>query len=83
MAKKGNTVDKREEPRFYMELAIKAMKNSEDELNKDTPNPRVGAVLVFPDGAYETAYRGEYREGDHAEYTLLDKKFRTKDVSDC
>lgn len=83
MAKKGNAEDKREEPRFYMELAIKAMKNSVHELNKDTPSPRVGAVLVFQDGAYETAYRGEYRDGDHAEYTLLDKKFRTKEVSDC
>ncbi len=66
-----------------MQEAIKAMKNSVDEVNKDTPSPRVGAVLVFPDGTYETAYRGEFREGDHAEYTLLDKKFRTRDVSGC
>jgi len=67
-----------------MKLAIEAMKKSVDELNKDAPNPRVGAVLVFPDGTYETAYnRGEFREGDHAEYTLLDKKHRTKDLSDC
>ncbi len=83
MTKKENPKDKREEPRFYMKLAIEAMKNSVDELNKDTPSPRVGAVLVFRDGTYETAYRGEFREGDHAEYTLLDKKFRAKDVSDC
>ncbi len=83
MAKKENFEDKRKEPRFYMELAVEAMKNSVDELNKDTPSPGVGAVLVFPDGIYKTAYRGEYRDGDHAEYTLLDKKFRTKDVSDC
>jgi ATP-dependent DNA helicase RecG len=83
MAKNENTENKRKEPRFYMELAIKAMKKSIDETNKDSPNPRVGAVLVFPDGTYETAYRGEFREGDHAEYTLLDKKFRAKDVSDC
>jgi ATP-dependent DNA helicase RecG len=75
--------DKRKEPRFYMELAIQAMKDSKDELNKNTPSPRVGAVLVFPDGTYETASRGEFREGDHAEYTLLDKKFRTKDLSEC
>ncbi|MCD4691369.1 MAG: hypothetical protein K8R79_00520 [Calditrichales bacterium] len=66
-----------------MEKAIKAMKDSVDERNKDTPSPRVGAVLVFSDGTYKTAYRGEFREGDHAEYTLLDKKFRTKDVSNC
>ena len=75
--------NKRKEPRFYMQEAIKAMKRSVDELNKESPSPRVGAVLVFPDGTYETAYRGEFRAGDHAEYTLLDKKFRTKEVSDC
>ena len=83
MAKEIVVEDKRKEPRFYMELAIQAMKGSKDELNKNTPSPRVGAVLVFPDGTYETASRGEFREGDHAEYTLLDKKFRTKDLSDC
>jgi len=80
MAKKENTEDKRKEPRYYMKLAIETMKRSVDELNKDAPSPRVGAVLVFPDGTCETAYRGEFREGDHAEYTLLDKKFRTKDL---
>jgi len=83
MAKKIVIEDKRKEPRFYMQEAIKAMKNSKDEFNKNTPSPRVGAVLVFPDGTYETACRGEFREGDHAEYTLIDKKFRTKDLSDC
>jgi len=83
MAIKANTEDKRKEPRFYMKLAIETMKRSVDELNKDAPCPRVGAVLVFPDGTYETAYRGEFRDGDHAEYTLLDKKLRTKDLSDC
>jgi ATP-dependent DNA helicase RecG len=83
MAKVESSENKRKEPRFYMELAIQVMKMSVDELTKNTPSPRVGAVLVFPDGAYETAYRGEFREGDHAEYTLLDKKFRTSDLSDC
>ena len=83
MAKKETTNDSRKKPRFYMEEAIRVMKDSVDESNKDIPSPRVGAVLVFPDGTYETACRGEFREGDHAEYTLLDKKFRIKDVSDC
>ena len=66
-----------------MQEAIRVMKDSKDEINKDTPCPRVGAVLVFPDGTYETACRGEFRDGDHAEYTLIDKKFRAKDLSDC
>ncbi len=81
--KRGPTKNCREDPRFYMQEAIKAMKDSVDEKNKSTPNPSVGAVLVFPDGTYDIACRGEFREGDHAEYTLLDKKFRTTDVSNC
>ncbi len=38
------------------------------------PNPLVGAVLVRPDGSVETAARGELREGNHAEFTLLERK---------
>lgn len=83
MVNKSIKEEKRRKPRFYMKLAIEAMKNSVDELNKDAPSPLVGAVIVFPDGTHETAYCGEFREGDHAEYTLLDKKFRTQDLSDC
>lgn len=73
----------RKEPRHYMELAILAMRKSVDESNKNTPSPRVGAVLVFPDGTYEIACRGEFRDGDHAEYTLLDKKNRTNNLTGC
>lgn len=73
----------RKEPRFYMERAIEVMKNSIPEKNKSNPSPNVGAVIVFPDGSFDTASRGELREGDHAEYTLLDKKYRNKDLSDC
>ena len=40
------------------------------------PLPKVGAVLLKPDGTIETAYRGELREGDHAEFTLLERKNR-------
>lgn len=73
----------RKKPRFYMLKAIEAMKDSVPEEGKDNPSPNVGAVIVFPDGRYETAHRGELREGDHAEYTLLDKKFRAEKLSDC
>jgi ATP-dependent DNA helicase RecG len=31
-------------------------------------------VLVKPDGTVDTAFRGELRHGDHAEYTLLERK---------
>ncbi len=36
----------------------------------------MGAVLYKPDGTIETACRGELRHGDHAEYTLLERKNR-------
>ena len=74
---------KRKQPREYMELAIKVMKDSIHENRKDKSSPLVGAVLVFPDGTTDTAFRGEFRDGDHAEYTLLDKKNRAKDLSGC
>ena len=78
-SKTGN----REDPRFYMKLAIEVMKNSVQERAKKDPSPRVGAVLVFPNGDYDTACRGEYREGDHAEYTVMDKKHRGGDLTGC
>lgn len=66
-----------------MEMAVKVMKDSIGEKRDDGKVvPYVGAVLVNPDGEFvEKAHRGEIREGDHAEYTLLDKKLRDKDVT--
>lgn len=62
-----------------MELSIEVMKSSIQEVRADAkPSPFVGAVLVRPDGLVETAYRGELREGDHAEYTLIDRKCRSE-----
>jgi len=74
-------IDKRKTPREYMEMAITVMKNSIHEKRKDKSSPLVGAVLVFPDGSFDTAFRGELRDGDHAEYTVLDKKNRHKNIS--
>jgi len=62
-----------------MQLAIDTMMLSKQEKRTDGKvNPKVGAVLIKPDGSVETAYRGEIRLGDHAEYTLLDKMNRTE-----
>lgn len=70
--------------RFYMELAIEEMMNSEDEPRADgKPNPKVGAVLVFPDGEYITAHRGELRNGNHAEYVLIERKCVNRDLSEA
>lgn len=61
------------DPRKLMELAVEVMRQSVVEPRADDKaSPRVGAVLWKPDGTVETACRGELRQGDHAEYTLLD-----------
>jgi len=60
-----------------MELAIAIMSETEHEPRQDNKAvPLVGAVVYKADGTFETAYRGELREGDHAEYTLLERKNR-------
>lgn len=66
-----------------MELAVEEMKKSVSERRADgKASPKVGAVLVSPAGeVLGAAHRGEMREGDHAEYTLLDRKFRDKNVT--
>lgn len=62
-------------PRKMMEKAIEVMRLSIPEERKDgKPNPLVGAVLLRQDGTIETAARGELREGNHAEFTLLERK---------
>ncbi len=64
-------------PRELMEQAIDVMRNSVNEPREDgKASPLVGAVLFKPDGTIETACRGELRYGDHAEYTLLERKNR-------
>jgi len=71
-------------PRPYMELAIEEMNKSLNEPRRDgkTP-PKVGAILLFPDGKIERAHRGELRDGDYAEFTLLERKLGNKKLDDC
>lgn len=64
--------------REFMEMAIQVMNNSIQEPREDKVSPKVGAVLLKTDGTIETAYRGELREGDHAEFTLLERKNRSE-----
>lgn len=63
--------------RKLMEKAIEVMKKSLHEPRQDgKPPPKVGAVLYKADGSIETAFRGELRWGDHAEFALLERKNR-------
>jgi len=70
MAKKNFEIGKKYTPRQLMELAVREMYDSIPE-HKDRTDPKVGAVLAKDDGTLvNTAYRGELRQGDHAEFTL-------------
>ena len=63
------------DPRKMMEKAIDVMRQSVPEHRPDgSPSPLVGAVLLKPDGTMVSAARGELREGNHAEFTLLERK---------
>lgn len=67
-----------------MQMAIDVMNKSVNEPRPDGKvPPKVGAVLLFPDGRIETAYRGELRDGDHAEFTLLERKLANENLEGC
>ena len=72
------------DPRPLMEEAVDVMKASIRENRSDGEiTPKVGAVLWKPDGTVQTAFRGELREGDHAEYTLIERKNVGEALEDC
>ena len=77
------------EPRKLMELAVKEMRKSIAEPRDDGKvPPKVGAVLINAadhgsSGQTISAFRGELREGDHAEFTLLERKNRDRALDDC
>jgi ATP-dependent DNA helicase RecG len=65
------------DPRAFMLLAIEEMKLSVNEPRNDgKESPKVGAVLIKPDDSQESSHRGELRYGDHAEFSLLERKNR-------
>jgi ATP-dependent DNA helicase RecG len=67
-----------------MQMAIDVMNKSINEPRPDGKvPPKVGAVLLFPDGRIETAFRGELREGDHAEFTLIERKLANENLEGC
>lgn len=67
-----------------MQMAIDVMNKSVNEPRPDGKvPPKVGAVLLFPDGRVETAYRGELRDGDHAEFTLIERKLANENLEGC
>lgn len=68
--------------RKYMEMAIEVMNKSIQEPRDDKVSPKVGALLIKTNGEIESAFRGELRHGDHAEFTLLERKNRAVSLND-
>lgn len=68
--------------RKLMELAVDVMRQSQRERRSDgKATPRVGAVIWRAGEDTVSACRGELREGDHAEYTLIERKLRDAPLS--
>jgi pyrimidine deaminase RibD-like protein len=65
--------------RRFMELAIEEARKSVAE--DERPHPKVGAVVVKDGKVIATAHRGEMALGDHAEYTVLEKKLKDESVA--
>jgi ATP-dependent DNA helicase RecG len=79
----GKQASKEFDARRFMEMSIEEMKKSKNEPRPDGKvPPKVGAVLVFPDGEVVAAYRGELREGDHAEFTLIERKLADRNLEE-
>ena len=70
-------------PEYIIRGIEKAIEISKNCINEDeNPRPKVGAVLIKDEYIIETAYRGEIEEGDHAEFTLLQKKTELTNFED-
>jgi pyrimidine deaminase RibD-like protein len=68
-----------EKDREFMQLAIEEAAHSEWGSETD---PKVGAVVVKDGEFVDSAHRGEQAKGDHAEFTVLHKKIRSKDLTE-
>lgn len=64
--------------REFMELAMELASKCVSEEGKISP--KVGAVVVRDGVILASAYRGELKPGEHAEYTLLERKLNGVDL---
>lgn len=82
---------KKYSPRELMELAIEESHKSIPE-HTDKTDPLVGAIIATADGEIlttadgknlATAHRGELREGEHCEFTLIERKLASMNLKGC
>lgn len=69
-----------------LELMEMAYQESLDSIHEhdDKPDPLVGAILTTSDGRIlATAHRGELRIGEHCEFTLIERKLKSKNLKGC
>ncbi len=63
-----------------MKIAVDLLKKCQSEVGR--VSPKVAAVVIEAGAITETAFRGEYEPGDHAEFTILEKKLKSRDMKD-
>ena len=68
-------------PRQAMVLSIQEADASIAENN--LPHPKVGVVILRGKKLVGKAHRGEKSPGDHAEFTVLEKKFKKESLAGC
>ena len=70
-------------PDELMKLAIDVSFDSIPE-HTDKADPLVGAIVTTKNGEIlASAYRGELRIGEHCEFTLIERKLRHLNLSEC
>jgi len=65
----------------FIEFAIDIARKSKPEPDNRI-HPSVGVVVVKNGKIIATGYRGELCAGEHAEYTVLERKLKDKDLTD-
>ena len=79
----NNNYSKEECMRFAVEIAsLSSSKDKKDKfLNKEIPQPKIGAVLVTKEFVY-CAARSGIKYGDHAEFTILNTMLNNKAIAE-
>lgn len=79
----GQNSKRKYSPRELMELAVaEGNRSIPEHTNKE--DPFVGAIVAGKDGEIiAKSHRGELRVGEHCEFTLLERKLRDRDLTDC